>query len=256
MPLRRPRRAARFPKFFGTEIVPRTLMVLCPRKPSVFRTGRGHFAAHLPDERRSSRKSGTYELELDVRHARFRCAFPMNGQTAAFPCESDRNKRGATRTKELENKKPRVSGGLSQYKWMALVAADGLHDVRHRARFIQSAAHLLQHHLHVLGLRLERLCADHLHDLVAAVLQLLQDLRHGLGGRRLEVMHQDDAFAVFLELRHHRLHDLLGLAHFEVERIEVGREDADGSLAEILYELGWMPQRREAEEGRNRLVFS
>ena len=55
-----------------------------------------------------------------------------------------------------------------------------------------------------------------------------------------------------LQLCHHRLPDLLGLAHLEVEEIEVGREDADVAFAEILDELGRLPQRREAEIGRGR----
>src|SRR5262249_60627210 len=51
---------------------------------------------------------------------------------------------------------------------------------------------------------------------------------------------------------HHRLPDLLGLSHFEVEGIHVGREDCDVALAEIVDELLRLTQRREAEIGRSR----
>jgi hypothetical protein len=46
--------------------------------------------------------------------------------------------------------------------------------------------------------------------------------------------------------------DLLRLAHFEVERVNVGGKDADIALAEIVDQLGWLPQCREAEIGRGR----
>ena len=52
--------------------------------------------------------------------------------------------------------------------------------------------------------RLDRRLTDHLHDLVSAVLQPFQQLRRRVGRRVLEVVHQDDAFAVLFELRHDR----------------------------------------------------
>ena len=53
--------------------------------------------------------------------------------------------------------------------------------------------------------------ADHLHDLVAAVLQPFQQFGRRMGRRLLEVVHQDDAFAVLFELLHHRLTTWSGL---------------------------------------------
>src|SRR6187401_2379148 len=70
----------------------------------------------------------------------------------------------------------------------------------------------------------------------------------------LEIMHQDDAFAVLLELLHHRCDDLLGLAHLEVERVHIGRENTEVTLACILQQFRWMPQSRETEERADRLV--
>src|SRR5207244_2057080 len=66
----------------------------------------------------------------------------------------------------------------------------------------------------------------------------------------LEIVQQHDAFAMLLQFVHHRLPDLFGLAHLEVEGVHVGREDADVALAEILDQLRRLPQHREAEIGR------
>ena len=64
----------------------------------------------------------------------------------------------------------------------------------------------------------------------------------------LEVVHEDDALAVLLQLRHNRGNYLLGLAHLEVKRVHIGGEDADVSCAEISQQFGGVPQGREAEE--------
>jgi hypothetical protein len=69
-----------------------------------------------------------------------------------------------------------------------------------------------------------------------------------------KIMHQHNAFAVFLQLRQHRLPDLLRLAHLEVEGVHVGGEDGDVARAEISDELRRLPQRREAEVGRGRMI--
>jgi hypothetical protein len=47
----------------------------------------------------------------------------------------------------------------------------------------------------------------------------------------LKIVHENNAFAVLLQLCHDGLPDLLRLAHLEVERIEVSREDRDVALA-------------------------
>ena len=62
----------------------------------------------------------------------------------------------------------------------------------------------------------------HEDDLVAAGFKVVEQIHCGLGRGMLEIMHQHNAFAVLLQLRHHRLSDLLGLAHLEVEQIQVG----------------------------------
>src|SRR5262249_31593811 len=68
----------------------------------------------------------------------------------------------------------------------------------------------------------------------------------------LEIVHQHDAFAMLLQFIHHRLPDLLGLAHFEVEGIHVSGEDRDVALTEIVDELLRLPQHWEAEIGCRR----
>jgi hypothetical protein len=58
----------------------------------------------------------------------------------------------------------------------------------------------------------------HVHHLVAARLELAEQFRQCIGGV-VEVMQQDHAFAVLLELVHHRLNHVFGLAQLEVARI-------------------------------------
>ena len=93
----------------------------------------------------------------------------------------------------------------------------------------------------------------HVHDLVALLLELIEQGRQRLGGRLLEVVHQDDALALPLELGHHRLDDVVGLAHFEIEAVEVVREDRDVALTQIGELVGRVLQEREAEERSDRL---
>ena len=49
-----------------------------------------------------------------------------------------------------------------------------------------------------------------------------------------------------------RLTSASGLAALEVEAVDVGREDGDVAVGEILQGLGRMAQEREAEERRGR----
>src|SRR5262249_22706776 len=110
------------------------------------------------------------------------------------------------------------------------------------------------YHVGVLFLRLARGLSDDLHDLVSAILELLEEVRRGLCGRLLEVVHQDNALPVLLELLHDRCDDLFGFAHLEVERIHVGGENANIAFAKIFDQFGRVAQGREAEERPNRLV--
>ena len=134
------------------------------------------------------------------------------------------------------------------------LVADILDDAGHGARAFHSAADLLEHHVDIFFLRFDGRLADDLHDFVAAVLQPFQQFRRRMGRRLLEVVHQYDAFAVLLELFHHRVDDLVRLPHFEVERIHVGGEDAEIALAVILQQLRRVPQGGETEERSDRLV--
>src|SRR5262249_27844751 len=130
--------------------------------------------------------------------------------------------------------------------------ADRAHDARGGAGVTaRRTLRLLQDHLVVSGNRRHRKLRLHEDDLVVAGLEIIEQVHRCLGRRMLEIVHQHDAFAMLLQFFHHRLPDLLGLAHFEVEGIHVGREDRDVALAEIVDELLRLPQRREAEIGRS-----
>jgi hypothetical protein len=83
--------------------------------------------------------------------------------------------------------------------------------------------------------------------LIAARLELADQLRQCLRGRVLEVVHQDDALAALFQLSHHRVHDLIGLPYLEVERVDVSRENRDVALAEIGHKRWRMLQVGEAE---------
>ena len=82
----------------------------------------------------------------------------------------------------------------------------------------------------------------------------VMDLGCGVGGCTLEIVQQDNTFAVFLQLGQHRADDLLGLADLEVEGIHVGRENGDVALAQIGDVFGRMAERREAEKRRGRMA--
>jgi len=86
-------------------------------------------------------------------------------------------------------------------------------------------------------------------------LELGEELRHRFRGRLLEVMHQHNAFAVLLQLRHDRLHHLFGLAHLEVERVHVRGDDRNVAFAEVGDHFGRVLQSRKAEERRHRSAF-
>jgi hypothetical protein len=49
----------------------------------------------------------------------------------------------------------------------------------------------------------------------------------------VEIVHQDDALAVLLELPNGRVDHLLRLAHLEIERVDVGREDRNVALSRV-----------------------
>src|SRR5271165_7491476 len=115
--------------------------------------------------------------------------------------------------------------------------ADGAHDARSRTTLGTRSPHLLEDYLVIGAERGDRKLRLHEHDLVAASLEVVEQIGYGLRRCMLEVVHQHDAFAVLLQLRHHRLSDLLGLAHLEVEGVHVGGKDRDIALAEIVDQL-------------------
>ncbi len=91
----------------------------------------------------------------------------------------------------------------------------------------------------------------HVHDLVASDLELAPQVRQRLGGGVLEVVHQDAALALLLQLVNHRLDHLWRLAHLEVEGLDVGREGRDVGLGEVAQQFGRVLQGRESEERRD-----
>src|SRR2546421_10551244 len=64
----------------------------------------------------------------------------------------------------------------------------------------------------------------------------------------LEIMHQDDALALLVELGHHGVDDLRGVLCPEVKGIEVAGKYRDVSGAEISHRGGAMLQFRETKE--------
>ena len=100
--------------------------------------------------------------------------------------------------------------------------------------------------------RRHRVLRLHEHDLVAAGLELASSSGAASAVACWKSCISTMPLPCFFKLRHHRLDDLLGLAHLEVEGVHVGREDGDVALAEIGDQLRRMPQRREAEERRGR----
>src|SRR5262245_10298029 len=133
------------------------------------------------------------------------------------------------------------SSGAFMYSWQVKSdAADGpkgfhleygrsplLADRAHNARggagvTAPRTLHLLQDRLVVGGSRRHSKLRLHEDDLVAAGLEIIEQVHRGLGGGMLEIVDQHDAFAMLLQFFHHRLADLFGLAHLEIERIHVG----------------------------------
>src|SRR5262249_41166922 len=117
------------------------------------------------------------------------------------------------------------------------VAFDGLDYARHWTCRFQTASHLLEDNVRVFLLWLRRSFADNLDNFIAAILELLEQIRNRFGGGLLEVVHQNDALAVLLQLFHYRGDYLLRLAHLEVERIHVGGENAEIAFAHIFQQL-------------------
>ncbi len=78
----------------------------------------------------------------------------------------------------------------------------------------------------------------HVHDLVAVLLELAQQVGRGAGSHLLEVMHQHDAFAEFLQLCDHRLSDLFGPAHLKSNESRSVENMAMLRSAEIGHEIG------------------
>ena len=91
-----------------------------------------------------------------------------------------------------------------------------------------------------------------MHDLVAARFELTQQF--GQRHRRivLEIVHQHNALAVFGELRHRRLDDVIRFAQLEIERVDIGREDGHVACAQISHQFGRLLQIGKAEERRGR----
>ena len=102
--------------------------------------------------------------------------------------------------------------------------------------------------------RVERL-GRHVDDLVAALLQLLEDFRQGMRRRVLDVVQKHDAVALFLQPRHDVFHDAFaGRQAMAVPAVDVGREHAEVAAEQILdVDLG-VAQVGEAEERRDRMA--
>ena len=89
-------------------------------------------------------------------------------------------------------------------------------DAALRPRIVRRQLVLVRQHFVVLRHRGDFAVRHHVHHLVATRFELSYQFRHRLGGVLLEIVHQDDALAVLLELVHHRLDDLFGFVQLEV----------------------------------------
>src|SRR5215831_12547237 len=80
---------------------------------------------------------------------------------------------------------------------MPSVAFDRAHDAFDRPAARVGRFDFLHHDRVVFRQRRKRLASFHLHDPVAAGLEIVEDLPDRVGGGVLEIVHQDDALAVF-----------------------------------------------------------
>jgi hypothetical protein len=64
----------------------------------------------------------------------------------------------------------------------------------------------------------------------------------------LEIVHQHNALAVFGELRHRRLDDVIRFAQLEIERVDVGRKDRDVARAQVSHQIRRLLQIGKTEE--------
>jgi hypothetical protein len=77
---------------------------------------------------------------------------------------------------------------------------DCAHDARSRATVAHGALHLLHDCLIVRGNRRDCEFRLHEHDLVPPGLEIVEQVHGGIGRRMLEIVQQDNAFAVLLQL--------------------------------------------------------
>src|ERR1700716_2459479 len=133
-----------------------------------------------------------------------------------------------------------------------LPVRDRAHDARGRPRIGGLAGLRLDHGGVVLRQRLYVIFRLHVHDLETLGLKLQQQCRQRDRCRLLKIVHQNYALAALVELGHHRRDHLVGIPELEVERIEIGREDADVSFGEIGGQFRRLAQPREAEKRRQR----
>src|ERR1700745_2475412 len=116
---------------------------------------------------------------------------------------------------------------------LAHIGANRAHDARGWARVDALPSQDFEHLAIVLRKRRYGVLRGQLHHSVAIGLELNKQLWQSKSGWVLEIMHQDDALSALLQLRHHRLQHLLGALHFEVERVKIGRKNANVSLAKV-----------------------
>src|SRR4051794_21094587 len=94
-----------------------------------------------------------------------------------------------------------------------------LYHAGNRARADRRDLEVLEDLLIVFGDRLKLRLGFHGDDLISASLRAAEQGRQCFAGTLLEIVHQDDALALLVELGHHRLDNLLGTAGPEIERI-------------------------------------
>ena len=105
-------------------------------------------------------------------------------------------------------------------------------------------------------LRLRRAARHHVHHAIAARLELAQQFRKGERGRRLDVVQQHHAFALFVEPRDRAPHHLGRADVLPVVGDDVGAPGRELARLEIRLHLVGAEKSRNAHERRRRPAFA
>src|SRR5262249_16266162 len=139
----------------------------------------------------------------------------------------------------------RTATYAAQWSVRTRLLADRADNAALGPRIVRRQLVFVREHFIVLRHRGYLTLRHHVHHLVTARLELADQFGDRLGGVVLEIVYQDDAFAVLFELAHHRFNHVFGLVQLEVTGVDVGRERPDIALGQVRQELRRMLQGRK-----------